>query len=80
MEKITLNQWLHDLKRFDVGEKKGLLFRQVMEATQRGERWTRKFLREAVESGKVSMGWRTVLRVDGNPCHKPVYIFREEEI
>jgi hypothetical protein len=72
--RITQEEWLKELQRVQASDPEGLTTVEWAKRLGLNERSTRTLLKQGIAAGLIQFnGHRRDYRMDGLPCHTPVY-------
>ena len=74
---IKSDDWLEELQRLSRRSDSGQTAQELADAAGMGLRATMLWLKKAADLGWLSVGKRSILRIDGRPNVVPVYLIRK---
>jgi predicted transcriptional regulator len=73
---ITADQLIQEVERLSDQSPDGFSVSEMCETMGRSEDWCRAKIRQLIKAGSVRLNGRARrVRIDGLPCHVPVYVF-----
>ncbi|GAG00271.1 unnamed protein product [marine sediment metagenome] len=76
---ITMDEWLAEFEKVSEFQgDEGATVRELSEQMGHESKWVRDHLREAIDKGRVAVGRRKYLRIDGTLTMVPVYRINPE--
>lgn len=76
MAEIREAEWLAELERLSTKNDKGWTTAELSDALGRSQNRVREMLALGIKRGTVTVGYRTMTRIDGRPNTAPVYLIR----